>query len=1692
MHLTNWLQRVSMGIPMLVQGRIQREAQRTSRFLRQLSRAPQKRRAAALTSGNSIAIVESLELRIVLDADPNDQISEAINVATVDHSTTWSGSIDPVGDVDMYRFDVDTRREINIDVSFPSGGFTAYMRLFNSSGVQQSLNGQSHTSISKTFDPGTYYIGVSDTFNTGYSSTAGNGDSTFGFTGNYQLTFATSSSPPTDDHGNTALTAEPITVPSTTSGNLETRGDVDYFKFTAISGATYHISTSLGSLTDSTLALYNANGAKIAQNDDFGGDRASRIDWTAATGGVYYIAVTGFNEVTGTYTLSISATTVAPPNNIFDAATDLGTQHLNDSLSVPASTLSNLQDVDYFKFTASSDGDFAVLVTSQTCYVTIYDSNRDPIGIPSGTQHVINTASASLTAGATYFVVVRPAANAVAPLNYSFSTLLSAPAAPSLAIEALDASDNEGNSGTTPFTFAVTRSGNTSGVTNVSYTVTGSGATPASPSDFSGNVFPSGIVSFGVGESSKSLTINVNGDAIGESTEGFTVTLSSPSGGATITTATALGTIEDDDAISSTALQVTLLESTATGFVASFNRPISISALNLYDQGGLLGAADATLVGSSNGEVRGSLVVDPGLQRVTFIKTSGVLAPDHYTVTLRSGLNAFHTGLNEFLDGNHDAIPGDEFIQSFDISAPPVNAVTVSLPSFARGYGQPVNLPANLENAGIPLTLSTGLGLSGLDLELHYDPTLLEVSGFTLAQSVVARGGVAQLTFPSAGLAILTIDSTDSFAAATGSMVLGTFTARVPDTAVYGGKQILDISDLHLFDNGPNLNEVPAVGVDAIHVAAFFGDANGSGTYNSPDTTLVRRIIGQINTGLSAYPLVDPVVITDITLNGAIQSSDTTSIRRVIGQTPVANVAALPTGLTPPAIAGADPRLFIPQSLTVPAGGSVTVPVKVQVTEPTGISISGFDVALEFDSTKFTVASAQLGSLFAGTDLSGTFSQPSAGKLIFTADSGVGSGPFSFGTIGELFTVTFNVKNNAAIGVSPLNLLASSGATVTALFDNSLNDLILSPAPTNNPQDTVDGIITVTSDTADLTPPTVSSFTRQAPATSHTNVDLLVFRATFSETVIEIGATDFVVSGTTATVTGINPVSGSNGTQYDITVSGGDLESVNGTVGLNLALGQNITDSAGNALLTTEPAIDEVFIISNDPSELPIQVLTPGVSNIAAAASADVSFDVNYRTLDANGNPAALPSNGLSVSTFFDSTQLAFQSPTDYLQDGLISQASILDDINDLDGNAATDKYFAIVWFKGENDFSVNTQPVRLFTAHFTSASNFTGSTTINLGGSSDPAFQLHNSKVTVNHVAAAPPQVVIGSPSTDPTADALLLINVTFDQAVTGLTLGDLIVTGGTPSNLTGSGASYSFELLPNVQGLVTVSIPANSVTNNEGTGNLAAVVFSRHFDNQGPDFTSSATATVVENTLPVLLITATDAHPAVSYSLSGGADVSQFTLDSNSGQLSFISAPQFAVPTDSDGNNVYEVKVTATDSLGNISSQIIFVSVISSDVRTASITLEHDFVSYRRRSGYKPLFTGAKFNVSGAGSHDFSQAQLLLRGPSFNTKKAPYSLAVNSGSHLQVQGYDILYDGIKIGTGVRNSARPRVELSFTFNSFATVPAIEALINSLVYTQSKAKPTDPTVTLSYYPDVNHITTAPGSATRSVRLHVHR
>ncbi len=136
-------------------------------------------------------------------------------------------------------------------------------------------------------------------------------------------------------------------------------------------------------------------------------------------------------------------------------------------------------------------------------------------------------------------------------------------------------------------------------------------------------------------------------------------------------------------------------------------------------------------------------------------------------------------------------------------------------------------------------------------------------------------------------------------------------------------------------------------------------------------------------------------------------------------------------------------------------------------------------------------------------------------------------------------------------------------------------------------------------------------------------------------------------------------------------------------------------------------------------------------------------------------------------------------------------------------------------------------------------------------------------------------------------------------------------------------------------------------TISDDQGaTSSQATVAITVIPRNDAPVFTSSQVSTINENQSDVLTVTTTDAeNNAITYSLSTIDDNALFIINSVTGELSFISPPDFESPADADLNNIYIVTVTATDngSTAQSSNQQITVTVL--DMNETPVAIDDAF---------------------------------------------------------------------------------------------------------------------------------------------------
>ena len=238
---------------------------------------------------------------------------------------------------------------------------------------------------------------------------------------------------------------------------------------------------------------------------------------------------------------------------------------------------------------------------------------------------------------------------------------------------------------------------------------------------------------------------------------GFDITFSGPPGPSVTTismrdtdTDLAPSNIATINVNISNTLRVTAFTVNDSGFDVTFNRAINFNDLNLYDwvnpliMGDTFKLPDMTVHAAiANVDLKGSVVWDAATNKLSWIKTGGPLGSDNYLVTLESASDAFRDTFGNLLDGNSNGVPGDDYSQSFNVVVVGGTPV-VSLPDFARGPGQGVDMTANNTlDTTLPVR-ATGVNVQVMRVKLKSDSyrfQSLVQSIITSPQFLQKRGG---------------------------------------------------------------------------------------------------------------------------------------------------------------------------------------------------------------------------------------------------------------------------------------------------------------------------------------------------------------------------------------------------------------------------------------------------------------------------------------------------------------------------------------------------------------------------------------------------------------------------------------------------------------------------------------------------------------------------------------------------------------------------------------------------------------------------------------------------------------------------------------------------------------------------------------------------------------------------------------
>jgi hypothetical protein len=396
--------------------------------------------------------------------------------------------------------------------------------------------------IGAVTDGGGNHLGVADPM---LASLADNGGRT--------LTHLPRVGSPAIDAGNPAVAAAPATdqrgMPRIAAivdiGAVETQGSTIQFDSTENTGTITVTVTRTGSGDlAATVEIATADGTAIAPGDY--GAVSTNLSWTTGETGTKTINIPVVLDAAHESDESFTIALTKPTGATLGTRTSL-TVALQNSNTAPTIT-------DITNVTTPLDKPLPAIA------VAIADAEQPATALTvtatSSNQSVVANSGITITgAGPTRSMSIAPLAVGSATITVTvsdgrlstsdtFNVAVTAPIPTLRKLSVCDVSIVEGNSGTKVLTYTVTLDGPAIGTEKVA--VATSNGTATASSDYV--ALPPTVLSFATGQTSKTVSVTVNGDTTVEPNETLNLVLSAPVN-ATITKGVGVGTITNDDAV---------------------------------------------------------------------------------------------------------------------------------------------------------------------------------------------------------------------------------------------------------------------------------------------------------------------------------------------------------------------------------------------------------------------------------------------------------------------------------------------------------------------------------------------------------------------------------------------------------------------------------------------------------------------------------------------------------------------------------------------------------------------------------------------------------------------------------------------------------------------------------------------------------------------------------------------------------------------------------------------------------------------------------------------------------------------------------------------------------------------------------------------------------------------------------------
>lgn len=623
--------------------------------------------------------------------------------------------------------------------------------------------------------------------------------------------------------------------------------------------------------------------------------------------------------------------------------------------------------------------------------------------------------------------------------------------------------------------------------------------------------------------------------------------------------------------------------------------------------------------------------------------------------------------------------------------------------------------------------------------------------------------------------------------------------------------------------------DVSSLADGALSLTASVSDAAGTGTASdtasltkdatAPDGHSVsfdQSPIGAANESTASFTFADAEVGASysFTISSDGGGSDVT------GSGTIATATDQITGLDLSALGSGTLTLSV--VLTDPAGNAATAVTDSTTKDTTAPGID-FDSPLAGDDLVS-------GTEAAATTISGTTADLADGQTVTVVVTDSGS---------DTVTGTATTSGNAWSLEMDLSALADGALSLTADVDDTAGN----PAPQ-----------ATTSLTKDSVAPTGYSVAFDQDPLSAADADAASFTfagaevgASYSYTIAsDAGGSDVTGSGTIATATD--------------QVTGIDLSGLtDGTLTLTVALtdpagnaGDDATDSAAkdtdapvlsfDSPLAADdvvnkaeaPAVTLSGIASGIEDGQTVTVVVTDSASDTVTGTADVSADAWSVTLDLSGlaNGALTLTADAEDASANPASQATASLTKDTRRPHGFSVAFDQDPVSAAEADAAS---FSFTGAETGANFA--------YTIRSSGGGKVTGSGTISNAAQQITGIDLSdlsdgtlNLVVTLTDTAgntsgkrrdestldASQPAATLTGP--DSAQSDPFTVDLTFDEAVTGLALTSLVIDNGTASDLTGSDDSYSFTVTPDHDGTISISLPEGAAQDASGNDNAAA----------------------------------------------------------------------------------------------------------------------------------------------------------------------------------------------------------------------------------------------------------------------------